>query len=351
MTYNVKLIDRNILKKFLLIFLFIYIVFIMLYVIGFTIDNLGRLYLIAKDNITNLITLYQHNAVMSVFYIFPFAIIFSLILLYLFFYLRRENVSIFITGYQCVPFKKMVYITLIILAMAIFVYYDFIFTDALVKDKRLMVRFKQNQKYFYPILKIESKDNSRYFIIGKVYNLRDNTVEDIYFYNIQKKIEVFAKKCYIFKDILLFKNVKLLLGQKSKLRKTLVLRIDNIRDKFSKVFSTIEGLNMVSLLTLFNVTGNKVFLFELFKRISYIINGVFVAFILIKGFAVIITKVEFLKYITYFILLTILFISIYFFIFLLAKNLYNLYIGIILWLWSLLIFSIINKRLMIEDDG
>lgn len=322
----------------------------MLYIIGFTIDNLGKLYLIAKDKMSTLFTLYRYNVIMAIFYIFPFAIIFSLILLYLFFYLRRENISIFITGYQCIPFKKIGLIILIILGIAAFIYYDFIFTDTLVKDKRLMVKFKQNQRYFYPILKIEGKNNAHYFIIGRIYNLRDNTVEDTYFYNLGKKVEIFAKKCYIFKNQLLFKNVKLLLGQKSKLRETLVLYVDNIKGKFSKVFSPIEGLNTSSLLTLFNVTGNKVFLFELFKRISYIINGIFVAFILINSFATIITKVEFLQYITYFILLTILFISMYFFIFLLAKNLYNLYIGMILWLWSLLIFSIINKRLVFNEQ-
>lgn len=349
MLFKGKLIDRNIFKKFLLMFVLIYVVFIMLYIIGFTIDNMGKLYLLVKDNIFTLFIFYKYNIIMAVFYIFPFAIIFSVLIMYLFFYMKRENISIFIMGYKCIPFKRVGLIILIILGIAVFAYYDFVFTDALVKDRKLMIKFKQNQKYFYPILKVDYEGTARYFIIGKLYNLRSNTVEDIYFYDLNKRIEIFAKKSYIFKNLLIFTNVKILHVGRSKLKKSLVLYIGSIKNRFSKVFATIEGLNTISLLMLFKVTGNKIFLFELFKRISYIINGIFVAYILISSFAIIITKVEFLQYLTSFIFLTILFISMYFFIFLLAKNLYNLYIGIIVWVWSLLVFSIINKKLIVGN--
>lgn len=344
-----KSIDKNLLKKFVIIFISIYIVFILLYIIGFTIDNMGKLYTLAKDKMSTVIAYYKYNIIMAIFYIFPFTLIFSTILLYLFFYLKRENISIFITGYRCVPFKKMLIVIIIILGITAYGYYDFIFTNNHIKDKKLLVKFYQNQKYRFPLLKISYKNNFVYLIIGKVYNMQNSSVEDIYFYNLIKKIEIFAKKSYIYKNLLIFKNVKILINQKSKLKKSLILYIENIKNRFSKVFSTIDGLNSASLLTFFKITGNKVFLFELFRRISYILNGIFISLLLISSFSTVITKTEFFSYITNLILLTIAFISIYFFIFLLAKNLYNIYLGVILWVWELLILAIISRKLILNE--
>ncbi len=343
-----SLIDRNLFKKFLVIFFSTYLIFIALYIIGFTIDNLDNFYANAKNK-SVIPQLYKYNILIAVFYVFPFTVIFSLVLLYLLFYLRRENISIFTIGYRCNIFKKCVLLTLLILAGSIFLYYDIVFTTIHTKNKKLSIKINQSNKHYNSILTI-NKNNNTLYIFSKVFNIKNKTMDNVYFYNIVKNFEIFARKATILKNNIIFKKVKLFKGFRWVNKNKLILFFPDIQKELTRIFTTIEGLNAKTLINFYKITKNRIFLFELFRRITYILNGTFIAIILIYTFSNIIVKMELLKYLSYFILFTIFFVSLYFLIFLLAKNLHSIHIGIILWLWNMIIFYIANNKLILLEQ-
>ncbi|MFN7181463.1 MAG: LptF/LptG family permease [Planctomycetota bacterium] len=343
---KIKLIDRNLLKKFLLILFLIHLLFVALYIIGYTIDNLGRFYELSKKK-GLILQLYKYNVLMALFYIFPFAAFVSLVVFYLYFYLEKENISIVAIGYKCNSFKKYAFLTLLLSALSMFFYYDFVFTRMNVEDRKLSIMVKQSYKYYNPVLTIDYKNNNSYYIVGKVFNFKNNTIDNVYFYIVKKNVEIFSTKGIFSKNNLIFKEVKLFKNSRAINKKKIIFYIPNISKEIPKIFVTIDGLKMGTVIGLYRITKNKVFLFELFKRITYILNGIFIAINLLIVFNNIIMFVELVKYLTFFVFFSIVFISLYFFIFLLAKNLYNIYIGIILWLWSLLIFYLLNRRLVL----
>jgi hypothetical protein len=207
------------------------------------------------------------------------------------------------------------------------------------------VKLKQNSRYSNSIVEIQNMKGKLY-ILSKVFDIKNNRLEDIYCYRVNDNFELFAKRGYLLTNLLIIRKAKIRKQSELVSRDRFVLKIVGLKKVFREVFMTIESLSIKTLISYFISSSNKVFLFEIFRRTTYVLNGWFVGLLLLTSFVKIVYKVNFYKFVTFFILSFIAFISIYFFIFLLSKNLFNVFVGIILWLWSYVVFIGVNKKVL-----